>query len=41
MIQNLKVSLYSRKDNIVPTRTVNIWEWLLHKNEYLNSATLL
>ena len=34
MIQNLKVSLYSRKDIIVPTRTVNIWEWLLHKNEY-------
>jgi hypothetical protein len=34
MIQNLKVSLYSRKDIIVPIRTVNIWEWLLHKNEY-------
>lgn len=34
MIQNLKVSLYSRKDIIVPTKTVNIWEWFLHKNEY-------
>ena len=34
MIQNLKVSLYSRKDIVVPTKTVNIWEWLLHKNEY-------
>lgn len=36
MIHNVKVSLFYRKEAIVPSGQINIWSWLMLKDEYIS-----